>query len=102
SRRLVGENQLWGMHERASDRHALQLAPGKLTRHACIALAQPNLGKYLRRATTRFLSVDAEERERQRDVLRHRQIRQHVKSLEHEAKAGAANSGERVVIQGRE
>ena len=55
-------------------------------------------------AATRVVAVAAraaEQRERQRDVLRDREVRQHVEGLEHEADVPAPQQRQRVVVERR-
>ena len=80
---LVGEDHLWSCDQRPGDRHALLLAPrqrsGKAPQLASDADA---LGELLDVAPVDVTVVEAE---RQRDVLRHREARDEVERLEHEA-----------------
>ena len=90
------------MHQRARDRDALQLAAGELARHARRALGEADRREHLRDARVAVRAADAEQRQRQRDVLRDGQVGQHVERLEHEAHAGAAQHGQRIVVERRE
>ena len=50
---LVGEHDRRTMHERARDRHALQLAARELARHAVAAVGEPDRSQHLRRRVRR-------------------------------------------------
>ena len=89
------------MDERARDGDALQFAAGELARHARAAIA-PGRPRPSIAATRASASVRAaEQRERQRDVLRDRQVGQHVERLEHEADRARGGTRQRVVVESR-
>ncbi len=83
---LVGEDHVRAGDQRAGDRHSLLLAAGQLGRpppELSRGQAHPG-GRPLDVRPPRGTVVQAQ---RKRDVLRHRQLRQQVQLLEHEADA---------------
>ena len=77
---FVGENQFRAMHKRARNRDALQFAAGELPWEIVAATAQTDRREHIERAGRRQIV----EQQRQGDILRERQMRQHVKRLKHE------------------
>ena len=90
------------MHQRPRDRHPLQLAAGELARQRIGAIVEADGGEHLADAPLALAGRHAEQRQRQRDVLRDAQVRQHVERLEHEAQPFAAQDGQRVVVERRQ
>ncbi|MDT4865108.1 hypothetical protein FQZ97_998940 [compost metagenome] len=78
------------MHQGAGDRHALQLPAGELGRQALAESAQAHRFEHLRHAR-RVRAL--QQQQRQPHVLRHVQVRQHVKRLEHETELFAPPVG---------
>jgi hypothetical protein len=88
--RLVGEDQRRAVHQRARDRHPLQLAARQRSRPARPKPARPTRSSS---ACVRGACSPAgtpPSSSGTRDVLRHGQRRQHVKGLEDEADAARA------------
>ena len=73
------------VHERARDRDALALASRDLRRQVARACAEADPRERRERALAPLAPGDAAIRERQLDVLDHREPRQQVEALEHEA-----------------
>jgi hypothetical protein len=96
--RLVGEHELRMAHERARDRDALQLPAGELARRAVLPAGEAHRGEH---AAGLRLVFDSPQKQRQPDVLLHRELRQHVERLEHEAEV-VARDGKGVVAQVRD
>ena len=59
----------------------------------------PTAAEHSPRASRLRRGSDADQRQRERDVLPHRQVRQHVKGLEDEAHLLAPQRGQRVVVE---
>ena len=97
--RLVGQNEGRAMDERARDGDALQLPAGQFPRHAGAPRIHSDGIEHPGYARVRLVSSHADQCKRQRDVLRGRQVGQHVKCLEDEAHAFAAKLGQRVVVE---
>ena len=84
------------MHQGACNRHALQLATAELLRQARAQALQTDGVEHLLHAGVVAL---VEQQQGQRHVLRHVQMRQHMKSLEHKAHMPAAQQRALVVRQ---
>ena len=84
---LVGQQQAGAVHQRAGNRHALQLTARELGRQARAQLAQAHGVQHLLHARG---VGSAQQQQGQAHVLRHVQVRQHVKGLEHKAQVFAA------------
>ena len=100
--RLVGQHERRPVHQRARDRDALQFAAGKLTWHARLASGQPDFVEQRSRARVPLVRSDAEQHQRQRNVLHDRQVRQDVESLEHEAELRSSQQRARGVFEPRD
>ena len=95
--RLVGQDQLRPVDQRARDRHALLLAAGQLGRRVAGALGQARRAPAPRSARSCALGrLDAGIDHRQLDVLQRAGARQQVELLEHEADAAVADRRQRV------
>src|SRR6059058_618104 len=79
--RLVRQHELRLADERPGDRHALQLAAGKLARRALLAAGKTDGGDD---ALHPGRIADAAQEERQADVLLDAQLRQDMEGLENE------------------
>ncbi len=97
--RFVGEHQARPVHQGARDRDALRLSTRELVRHAFASLAELHRLEQRGDAPAHGLVPHAVQCERERDVLRHRQVRQDVKRLEYEPHVLAADKGESVVVE---
>jgi len=84
------------MDQRAGDRDPLQLAAAQLLRQARAEAGEADGVEHARHAPVVALR---EQHQRQRDVLRHVQVRQHVESLEHEADMLAAPQRARLGVE---
>ena len=94
---FVRQQQPGLVHQRTGDRHALQLPTAQFLRQAGAQSGQPHRLEHLRHACG---IRPLQQQQRQAHVLRHVQVRQHVKGLEHEAELFAAQQRPRVVVQG--
>ena len=84
------------MHQGAGNGHALQLTSAELLRQPAAQCAQAyGIEHGLHAGRFRL----AQQHQRQGHVLRHVQVRQHVKGLEHKPHMGAAPQGAGGVIQ---
>ena len=90
------------MHERACDRHPLQLATRQLARSTVSARLETHGTQHFVRPRVGVVSMRAEQRERQRHVLRDAQVGQHVKRLEHKAHPMPPQQRERVIGERRD
>ena len=99
---LVGQDDLRSVDQCAGDRDALQFAAGQFARHARAALAETDGGEHRAHFLLRRRIGDADERQRQRDVLPDGQVRQHVEGLEDEAHLHAPERRQRIVVERRE
>ena len=87
------------MDERARDGDALQFAAGQFARHAGPARVHADGVEHRAPRALGVGSALADQRQRQRDILRDGQIGQHVKRLEHEPHALAPKLRQRVVVE---
>jgi len=78
------------VYQRTRNGDPLHLAAGQLPGVGARRRSEPHGRKHLRKARVRLCRINAVQRERQRHVLRHGEVRQQVKGLEHEADACAA------------
>src|SRR5262249_6080295 len=90
---LVGQHELWLVHEGARDCHALHLSARKLARITCGGRGEPDGTEHVRDARGAWTGRKAVQYQRQRYVLRDRKVRQQVESLKNEADAPAAKQG---------
>ena len=98
--RLVGHEDRGIGRQRARQRDALLLAAGQLRRIMMQAVAEPDRGKFLRRALRRV--GIAGELERHGDILQRRHGRDQMKRLEDDADLAAAEARQRVLVEGIE
>ena len=94
--RLVGQDQLRRVDERARDRDALLLAAGKLGRRVPRAIGQADARQAGERPFVARGRLHASVDERQLDVLARARAREQVELLEHEADAPVARCRELV------
>jgi hypothetical protein len=90
ARGFIGQHQRGRVHQRTGNGHPLQLPAREGARHA---LAQP-LQAHLRQHLLHPRWVGARgQQQRQRHVLGHSQVRQHMECLEHKAQLRAPPAG---------
>ena len=97
--RLVGEQDLRPVRERARHRDTLLLAPGELGGVVVAAIREPDALEQLERPAARLLAAQLE---RHLDVLPRRERRDQVEGLEHEADLLGAHAGALVLRERRE
>src|SRR5215212_1997631 len=85
ARRLVGEDELRVVDERARNRHALLLPARELVRVVLLAARESDRVQRFRRAAVALGRLDARVEHRQLDVLKRRRAREEVEALEDEA-----------------
>ena len=84
------------MHQRACHGHALQLPARELLREPLAQAAQPDGVQHVLHACVVVL---AQQQQGQADVLRHIQMRQHMKCLKHKTNMPASEQGALLVIE---
>ena len=94
--RLVGQQQAGPVHQRAGNRHALQLAAAELLRQAS---AQARKAHGCQHGLHPRVVRLPQQQQRQRYVLRDIQMRQHMKGLKHKPDMLAAQQRALVVGQ---
>ena len=87
--RLVGEEDLRAVDERAGDRDALLLTAGELVRQSLLLAVQADQGEHLRDRLLDERAGRADDLQRERDVLEDRLVRQQAEILEHRADVAA-------------
>src|SRR5215218_8058543 len=97
--RLVGEQHVGLLHERAGDRHALLLPARELARHVARAVGEPDRVERREGAPPAVLTRDAERLQRGLHVLLRRERRDQVEPLEHEADLLGPDAAELAVGQ---
>ncbi|GAB2515714.1 hypothetical protein GCM10027064_11850 [Microbacterium petrolearium] len=102
SRRLIGQQQLRPVHERARDRHTLLLAARELVRHALGHALQADALERLGHGLLHHGARGADHLQRERHVLEHALGRQQAEVLEDRpdvpAEVGRAPVGERLRV----
>ena len=96
---LVRENERGPMDQRPCDRDALHFAPGEFPRHAGCVTGEADFRKHAGDADLHLRIWNTIQSKRQRDVLRHAQIRQNVKCLEHEPHVLPSQHRQRIVVE---
>jgi hypothetical protein len=102
ARGLVGEQQRGLSHQRAGDRDALALAPGKLRRMVAEAVREPDGRDQLEAALAALAPRRAAVEQRHFDVLEHGELRDQVEGLEDESDRPVADPRQAIVIQPRD
>ena len=87
------------MDQCAGNGHALQLAAAELLRQALAQSIQSHGLEHLLHALLTLCIHAAQQHQRQGDVLRHIEMRQHMKGLKHKAQMCAAPDGTRCFVQ---
>ncbi len=90
------------MHQCARHRDALQFAARQLARRRLAALAEADRRQQFHRACVALGGIDAEQHQRQLDVLRDGQMRQDVEGLEDEADLVPPQAGAGVLVEPRD
>src|ERR1700689_1640744 len=102
SGRLVRQHQTRPVHQGASDRHALNLAAGEFSGMTTRQRFDSHRTQHVVGALAALGFADAEQIERQRDILFDREIRQNMKGLKHKADGAPAQQRYLVIAQGSE
>ena len=89
SGRLVGQQHLRAVHQRARDRDALLLAAGQLVREPLLLAGEPDEGEHLGHRLLDESARRPDDLQRERDVLEHGLGRQQPEVLEHRADVAA-------------
>mmetsp|Transcript_20438 Transcript_20438/g.48717 ORF Transcript_20438/g.48717 Transcript_20438/m.48717 type:complete len:313 (+) Transcript_20438:1186-2124(+) len=93
---FVRQHQARAVHQRAGDRHPLQLPARQLARHPCRQPAKVDRFQHGRHAAVVAL---AQQPQRQGDVVGHAEVGQQMEGLEDEAQVAAAQRGAGLVVQ---
>ena len=99
---LVGKYEPWRVHQSAGDRDALQLASGELARRTGRAPFETDGFEHRVHPAFDFGVSHTKQRQGQRDVLKHIEVRQDMEGLKDETHLRAAQQREGVIVERRE